>query len=225
MSEVALLTLLDHFKFRSLMVESHEEVLINKGDGPFYQYPIIFNGEELGLLQTDANEEDSKELAKQIAPLLYLHFKGELWEESIELMTWVKGAKNLVPEVTDWIGIYYKASAILGKDTTDLFLGPFYGESTDHEVIPLDKGLCGLALREERIVNVANIHEDERHIACSLKTNSELIIPLINSEGEMVAELDIDCNRLGAFTPEVEKKFQDYAKSFTDLSKRFRKKS
>ncbi len=219
MSEVSLLGLLDHFSFRSLMLESHEEVLIKKGEGPFYQYPVTFNGEELGLMQTDAVEEEAKEMAKQLAPLLYLHVHAGLWEQAIDLMAWVRGAKNLVSEVTDWIGIYYKASAFLDRETTDLFLGPYFGDSTDHEVIPLDRGLCGLALREERVVNVANVHEDSRHIACSLKTNSELIIPLVDGEGHMVAELDIDCNRLGAFTAEIEEQFRDYAKTFKSLRK------
>lgn len=221
MTDVALLSLLEDYNFRSLMLEGGEKVLIQKGQGPFYQYPVTFNKKEYGLLQTDAPEEQAREMAHQIAPLLFLETQGQLWSEAVQLMTWVKGAKNLVPEVTDWIGIYYKASYFLGLETTDLFLGPYFGESTDHEVIPLERGLCGLALREERVVNVANVHEDERHIACSLKTNSELIIPLTNENGEMVAELDIDCNRLGAFSQEIEDQFKAYAKTF----KSFRKKS
>lgn len=220
MTDVALLSLLEDYDFRSLMLEGGESVLLQKGQGPFYQYPVTFNQKEIGLLQTDAKEEQAREMARQVAPLLYLHINGNLWDEAVDLMTWVKGAKNLVPEVTDWIGIYYKASYFLGIETTDLFLGPYFGESTDHEVIPLERGLCGLALREERVVNVANVHEDERHIACSLKTNSELIIPLKNEKGEMVAELDIDCNRLGAFSKEIEEEFKEYAKTFKSFHKK-----
>lgn len=220
MSNVALLSLLEDYDFRSLMLEGGEKLLIQKGEGPYYQYPVTFNKKEIGLLQTDAKEDEAKEMARQIAPLLNLHVSGDLWDEAIDLMTWVKGAKNLVPDVTDWIGIYYKASYFLGVETTDLFLGPYFGESTDHEIIPLERGLCGLALREERVVNVANVHEDQRHIACSLKTNSELIIPLKNEKGEMVAELDIDCNRLGAFSKEIEEEFKEYAKSFKSFHKK-----
>ncbi|MCR9204164.1 MAG: hypothetical protein NXH75_06280, partial [Halobacteriovoraceae bacterium] len=127
------------------------------------------------------------------------------------------GAKNIAPEVSDWIGIYYKANDFLKRDTTDLYLGPFFGEPTDHKIIPLTEGLCGLALREERVVNVKNVIEDERHIACSIKTKSELIVPLKNKSGKMVAELDIDCHRLNAFTPEIEEKIKEYCLTFPDL--------
>ena len=212
MSELSLLSFLNDNSFKAILLECQEEVLIEKGEGKLKKYPVKFAGEEVALLHTDAI--DAEELAHQLAPLVYLHKKADLWGYASDLLTWVAGAKSLVPEVCDWIGIYYKASYFLGEQTTNLFLGPYFGDSTDHEIIPLEEGLCGLALREERVVNVANVHEDSRHIACSLKTNSELIIPLKNKAGEMVAELDIDCNRLNAFTPDIEKKFRDYAETF-----------
>ena len=81
-------------------------------------------------------------------------------------------------------------------------------------MIPLERGLCGLALREERVVNVADVHQDDRHIACSLKTKSELIIPLLSPQGEMIAELDIDCNQLNAFSTDIEDRLKEYCKSF-----------
>lgn len=214
MSEISLLSLLNSDAFKAILLQSNEEVLLQKGSGDLKKYAVTFNKREVGLLHTDADEEYARELSRQLGPLVFLHSQANLWSYASDLLIWVAGAKNLVPEVTDWIGIYYKASAFLGLETTDLFLGPYFGESTDHEVIPLERGLCGLALREERVVNVANVHEDSRHIACSLKTTSELIIPLTNEKGEMVAELDIDCNRLGAFTPEIEEKFRQYAQSF-----------
>lgn len=221
MSDLSLLSLLNNNAFKGILLECQEEVLLEKGEGDLKKYVVNFAGKEIGLLHCDIDKVEGEELAKHLAPLVYMHKKAGLWDYATELLTWVWGAKNLVPEVTDWIGIYYKASAFFGDQTTDLFLGPFFGDSTDHEVIPLDRGLCGLALREERVVNVANVHEDERHIACSLKTNSELIIPLTNKAGKMVAELDIDCNKLNAFTPEIEEKFRHYAETFIAPDKTF----
>ena len=184
MSELSLLSLINNNTFKAIQLECQEVVLLEKGEGDLKKYPVTFDKKEIALLHTDAVEEQGKELARQLAPLVNLHLKANLWDYACELMTWVWGAKSLVPEVTDWIGIYYKGSHFLKLETTDLFLGPYFGESTDHEIIPLERGLCGLALREERVVNVANVHEDERHIACSLKTNSELIIPLTDKSGK-----------------------------------------
>lgn len=132
-----------------------------------------------------------------------------------ELETWLKKAKDIAPEVVDWIGIYFKASYLNDENSTDLILGPFIGEETEHTRIGIDKGMCGLALREEKIVNVADVRKEGEHIACSLSTRSELVIPLKGDDGSFVAELDIDSNTLNAFTPELEKKFREYCESFS----------
>ena len=217
MSDLRLLSILSHFPFRSFRLESEGTLLVNKGEEFKESSKISFLGNDLGLLSTDLNLKSNQELAQHLAPLVYLHKTCGLFTYAIESLVWVSGAKNVVPEVTDWIGIYYKAKAFTKEDTKDLILGAFLGEPTEHQRIPLERGLCGLALREERVVNVANVHEDNRHIACSLKTNSELIIPLKNEFGELVAELDIDCHRLGAFTPEIEKMFKGYAETFSQI--------
>ncbi len=211
-----LIDILDIQGLTSLRVVSANEELIGEGERAYTSSSnISFCAQEVGLVESDLEGEAHSEMCEQVAALLYLKAHGYHWDRIIELQEWVKGARDLVSDVTDWIGIYYKANYYLEEDTTDLILGPYYGESTSHTRIPLERGLCGLALREERVVNVADVHQDTRHIACSLKTNSELIIPLKDSQGNMVAELDIDCNQLGAFSPEIEKKFKDYCQSFS----------
>lgn len=131
-----------------------------------------------------------------------------------KVLLWLEETKALAPEVCDWIGIYYKESYLHKIDSTDLVLGPFIGEPTDHVKISIDRGFCGMALREERTVNVDDVTKDSTHIACSIKTRSELVVPIADKEGRYVAELDIDCNRLRAFTPELEKLFQERVKTF-----------
>lgn len=218
MSTVSILSQFSDFGFKSIRIEMGEKVLIEKGEGADFCYSLSFEGKEIGLLFVDLEKEKGEELASLLSPLVFLEKAAGLWDYAGELLTWVQGAKNLAPEVSDWIGIYYKANYFLKRETTDLYLGPFFGEPTDHKIIPLSEGLCGLALREERVVNVQDVNQDERHIACSLKTKSELIVPLKNKEGVMVAELDIDCHRLSAFTPEIEQKIKEYCESFPDLS-------
>ncbi|MBY0413956.1 MAG: GAF domain-containing protein [Bdellovibrionales bacterium] len=131
-----------------------------------------------------------------------------------KVQKWLEEVKSTHPEVCDWIGIYYKESYLHKINSTDLVLGPFIGEPTDHVRISIDRGFCGMALREERTVNVPDVTADDTHIACSLKTRSELVVPIADKSGSYVAELDIDCNRLNAFTPELEKHFQNIVKSF-----------
>ena len=209
-----LIVLVDIAKLSHLRVKTDSTCLYQQGNEFLTSTEAEFSSLKVGRVESNLEGEEHLELTHQLAPLLFLHSKGYDWQKLVNLLSWVKGAKDLVSEVTDWIGIYYKANYYLDEETTDLVLGPYYGESTSHTRIPLERGLCGLALREERVVNVADVHTESEHIACSLKTNSELIIPLKDSEGKMVAELDIDCNQLGAFSSEVEEKFKDYCQSF-----------
>lgn len=211
-------TLLELFEYRnltSLKIICSDNILYSYGENFSTEKEVSFCGGIVGKVVSNLDKHDHNELSEQLATLLYLYQMGYDWDTLVNLQAWVREAKLLVSEVTDWIGIYYKANYFLHEESTDLVLGPYYGDSTTHTRIPLDRGLCGLALREERVVNVADVHQDSRHIACSLKTNSELIIPLTNSEGKMVAELDIDCNRLGAFSPEIEETFKKYCQSFS----------
>jgi GAF domain-containing protein len=127
---------------------------------------------------------------------------------------WLIETKKKAPEVCDWIGIYYKESYLHKVVTSDLVIGPYIGEVTDHVRIPLNRGFCGMALTEERTVNVEDVNADSRHIACSLKTKSELVIPIADRSGQFVAELDIDCNRLKAFSPQLQAMFEEAVKSF-----------
>lgn len=131
-----------------------------------------------------------------------------------KVLEWLEKIKSQQPDVCDWIGIYYKESYIDKLDSTDLVLGPYIGEETEHVRISIDRGFCGMALREERTVNVADVTQDATHIACSLKTRSELVVPIADKSGKYVAELDIDCNRLNAFTPALEAFFNQAVKSF-----------
>ncbi|MFA6236408.1 MAG: GNAT family N-acetyltransferase [Bacteriovorax sp.] len=131
-----------------------------------------------------------------------------------KVFQWLEETKKKAPQVCDWIGVYFKEGYLYKIDSTDLVIGPYIGEVTDHVRISIDRGFCGMALREERTVNVDDVTSDSTHIACSLKTRSELVIPIADRNGNFVAELDIDCNRLKAFTPELQAVFEESVKTF-----------
>ncbi len=172
-------------------------------------HPICQDKNIIGFVQAQ-NSSDLAALQSQLAPLLLGDFA--LQERSLR---WLVDAKEIAPAVADWIGIYWKESFLLEKKTSkDLLLGAYFGEATEHTRIPLNKGLCGLALTEERVVNVDDVSKEDRHIACSLKTRSELVIPLHNRRGKFVAELDIDSYKQSAFTPALQKQWEVFAETF-----------
>lgn len=120
----------------------------------------------------------------------------------------------------DWVGIYVLCE-------NELVLGPYRGPPTPHTRIPVDKGICGAAVREERLINLADVWSDERFIACSTTTRSELVVP-IWLDDKVVAEIDIDSNTPSAFSKRdeviVEKVAELISPYIPDLAEKLCKK-
>jgi len=89
-----------------------------------------------------------------------------------------------------WVGFY-----IVKGDT--LVLGPFQGPIACTRIAK-GKGVCGTAWQEGRSQVVPDVEAFPGHIACSSDAKSEIVVPLLRN-GEVVAVLDIDSNRLAAF--------------------------
>jgi len=97
----------------------------------------------------------------------------------------------------NWVGFY-----MLDKtDPEILLLGPFRGAPTEHTRIPVTRGICGAAVSQGRTVIVDDVASDPRYLACSLETQSEIVVP-IRADGRIVGELDIDSHSPGAFGSE-----------------------
>ena len=90
-----------------------------------------------------------------------------------------------------WVGIY-----MLEED--DLVLRHYIGRPTEHVRIKVGQGICGAAVVDEHTIIVPNVCEDDRYIACSQETKSEIVVP-IWSGGQIIGEIDIDSDLPGAF--------------------------
>ena len=95
----------------------------------------------------------------------------------------------------NWVGFYK-----LQKDV--LILGPFQGKPACVE-IKIRNGVCGAAVREDRLQRVEDVHAFPGHIACDCASNAELVIPL-HCNGKIWGVLDIDSPVPGRFTREDE---------------------
>jgi len=91
----------------------------------------------------------------------------------------------------NWAGFY-----LLEGET--LVLGPFQGKPACIE-IPIAKGVCGAAVRENRSQLVADVHAFPGHIACDCASRSELVVPL-RKDGAVIGVLDLDSPLAGRFT-------------------------
>lgn len=95
----------------------------------------------------------------------------------------------------DWTGFYRAA----GDDL--LIIGPYQGTHGCHR-IEFGRGVCGAAAAEKRTVVVDDVHEFPGHIACDASTQSEIVVPVLRSDGRVLAVLDIDSRQPAAFGPD-----------------------
>ena len=94
----------------------------------------------------------------------------------------------------NWVGIYR-------LEGNQLSLGPYQGKPTVHTSIPIGKGVCGAAAVSRRTEVVPDVEADARYLACSLETQSEIVVPVIK-RGAFWGEIDIDSDRPDAFGPD-----------------------
>jgi L-methionine (R)-S-oxide reductase len=104
----------------------------------------------------------------------------------------------------NWVGIY----VLKGKF---LELGPFIGAETDHTRIPIGRGVCGLAVAENRDQNVPDVSVASNYLACSIATKSELVVLIRDGAGSILGQIDIDSHVLNAFGPEEERAVRQVA--------------
>jgi GAF domain-containing protein len=91
-----------------------------------------------------------------------------------------------------WVGFYRLVAADL------LRVGPYQGTLGCLE-IPLGKGVCGTAARTRRTVVVEDVERFTGHIACDSRSRSEIVVPVFDAAGELIAVLDIDSDLPGTF--------------------------
>ena len=94
-----------------------------------------------------------------------------------------------------WVGFYRN----VGNAT--LKIGPYQG-GHGCLVIPFDRGICGRCASTLEVQVVDDVNADPAHIACSSSTQSELVLPVFDHAGQLLAVLDIDSDHPKAFTPE-----------------------
>ena len=107
-------------------------------------------------------------------------------------LAFLRQLQRAVPRYT---GIYLYR---LEGDT--LVLGEFVGRPTEHVRIGVGEGICGASARSGATIVVDDVRADERYIACSLETQSEIVVP-VKRGGRYLAQIDVDSDVRAAFGP------------------------
>lgn len=127
------------------------------------------------------------DLSQSIAALT----EGET--DTVALMATVACEVHQSDDRFDWTGFYRVVGPELMK------IGPYQG-GHGCLVIPFSRGVCGAAARKREIQLVDDVNAFADHIACSSSTQSELVLPVENGQGELLGVFDIDSDQPAAFT-------------------------
>ena len=82
-----------------------------------------------------------------------------------------------------------------------LRVGPYQGTLGCLE-IAFGRGVCGTAAAERRTVVVEDVHAFPGHIACDGRSASEIVVPVFDGGGALLAVFDVDSEHRGAFDDE-----------------------
>lgn len=93
-----------------------------------------------------------------------------------------------------WTGFY----VVDPKKENELVVGPYQG-TLGCLRIPIGRGVCGTAAATRETQVIENVHEFPGHIACDSRSNSEIVVPVIDADDQLIAVLDVDSVAHGSF--------------------------
>jgi L-methionine (R)-S-oxide reductase len=102
---------------------------------------------------------------------------------------------NSIPRL-NWAGFYLLKGG-------ELVLGPFQGQPACVR-IALGRGVCGTAAENRATLRVADVTKFPGHIACDAASRSEVVVPLLTKDSQLIGVLDVDSPELDRFDSEDE---------------------
>ena len=124
-----------------------------------------------------------------------------------EVLAVVEGETNLIAKMASvtrllhnafndfsWTGFYVVDPA----SKQELVIGPYQG-TLGCLRIPFGQGVCGAAADKGEVQIIKDVHAFPGHIACDARSNSEIVVPVKGARVQLIAVLDIDSERFGAF--------------------------
>jgi GAF domain-containing protein len=127
-------------------------------------------------------------------------------DDQIALMATVACEVHHADNRFDWTGFY----RVTGPEM--LKIGPYQG-GHGCLVIPFSRGVCGAAARTGKVQLIPDVNAFPDHIACASSTQSELVLPVYDSQGVLIAVFDIDSDQPDIFTQTDATRLQEILRS------------
>lgn len=142
-------------------------------------------------LPIDMNLPRAQRLTQLAAPLrALLEAENSGWANLANAAAAVSSATGW-----HWVGFY-----LVDHEQDNLVLGPFQGPVACTRLFR-GKGVCAAAWEQDRTQVVPEVSAFPGHVACSSASLSEVVLPVRNGAGSVVAVWDIDSADADDFTP------------------------
>ncbi len=90
-----------------------------------------------------------------------------------------------------WVGFYLVKNGRLE-------VGPYQG-TVGCLFVEFGKGVCGTSASKRQTLIVPDVHEFAGHIACDSRSQSEIVVPVIDQNNQLIAVFDVDSDQLEQF--------------------------
>lgn len=129
----------------------------------------------------------------------------------------VAKAKQLVEAIRNfghyrWVGVYDVRPDLV---SIIAWSGP---GAPAYPTFPITKGLTGSAIEKKATVVVGDVRKDSRYLTCFGDSLSEIIIPILSPQGgSVIGTIDVESERLNAFSEEDRQTLEQYAQAALPL--------
>ena len=110
----------------------------------------------------------------------------------------------------NWAGFYL-------FDGDELVVGPFQGKPACIR-IALGRGVCGTAAQSRQTQLIADVNAFEGHIACDAASQSEIVVPLVRTNGSLLGVWDVDSPVTDRFDDEDQAGMEQLCAVFMELA-------
>ena len=136
-------------------------------------------------MESKKKQERYQRLKSQIADLL------TKCEDTEARMATVIAVLHHKMDYFFWTGFYFL------KD--DRLIVKMYQGPVACMELKKDTGVCWAGINQRKTILVPDVHAFEGHIACDSRSQSELVVPFFDKNGELLGVLDIDSDQKNAF--------------------------
>ena len=137
--------------------------------------------------------------------------KKEMYEQALaEIKDRVKEVDSIIPRMATvasvlknamphyfWCGFYF-------AEEEEMIIGPHQGTTACPNIAY--SGVCGTSAKKKETIIVPDVHNFPGHIACDERSQSEMVIPIMDDKGRVIAVFDVDSSQKAAFD-EIDKKY------------------